>query len=83
MEIHYKDKKELDITSLTELTPYMILLKAFLDSNEFDEGIIFFTRYLIYEYIKDNENKFISEKKNEKKIFEIINKKIRKNFTKI
>ena len=80
MEIHYKDKKELDITSLTELTPYMILLKAFLDSNEFDEGIIFFTRYLIYEYIKDNENKFISEKKNEKKIFEIINKKNSEEF---
>ena len=71
MVIYYKEKKELDIT---ELTPYIILLKAFLFSNEFDEGIIFFTRYLIYEYIKDNENKFINEK-NKIKIFDIINKK--------
>ena len=71
MVIYYKEKKELDIT---ELTPYIILIKAFLISNEFDEGIIFFTRYLIYEYIKDNENKFISEKK-KIKISDIINKK--------
>ena len=42
MVIYYKEKKELDIT---ELTPYIILIKAFLISNEFDEGIIFFTRY--------------------------------------
>ncbi len=66
-----KDKNDLDIN---ELTPYIILLKAFLFSNEFDEGIIFFTRYLLYEYIKDNENKFINEK-NKIKIFDIINKK--------
>jgi len=37
-----------------ELTPYIILLKVFLFCNEFDEGMIFFTRYLIYEYIQEN-----------------------------
>ena len=62
MELFNKDKDKNDL-DINELTPYIILLKAFLFSNEFDEGIIFFTRYLIYEYIKDNENKFISEKK--------------------
>ena len=54
-----------------ELTSYIILLKAFLFCDEFDPGIVFFTRYLIYEYIKENENKFISEKKKEK-IIDII-----------
>ena len=73
MELFNKDKDKNDL-DIKELTPYIILLKAFLFSNEFDEGIIFFTRYLIYEYIKDNENKFINEK-NKIKIFDIINKK--------
>ena len=54
-----------------ELTSYIVLLKAFLFCDEFDPGIIFFTRYLIYEYIKENENKFISENKKEK-IIDII-----------
>jgi hypothetical protein len=43
-----------------DLTPYTILLKVFLFCQEFDYGIIFFTRYLIYEFISENENKFIS-----------------------
>ena len=73
MELFNKDKDKNDL-DINELTPYIILLKAFLFSNEFDEGIIFFTRYLLYEYIKDNENKFINEK-NKIKIFDIINKK--------
>lgn len=42
------------------LTPYEILLKVFLFCEEFDYGIIFFTRYLIYEFISENENKMIS-----------------------
>ena len=71
MELYNKNNNDIDIN---ELTPYIILLKAFLFSNEFDEGIIFFIRYVIYEYIKDNENKLINEK-NKIKIFDIINKK--------
>ena len=40
---------------------YIILLKAFLFCNSFDFSIIFFTRYLIYEYISTNENKIYSK----------------------
>ena len=67
--IHYMEipSKERNI----ELTSYIILLKAFLFCDEFDPGIVFFTRYLIYEYIKENENKLISENKKEK-IIDII-----------
>ena len=56
MEIQRKEK-------YIELSPYIVLLKVFLFCPEFDEGIIFFTRYLIYEYIKYNEYKFLSENK--------------------
>ena len=58
MEMQLKEKN-------IELTPYIILLKVFLfcNENEFDEGLIFFTRYLIYEYIQENESKFLSENK--------------------
>ena len=40
---------------------YTTLLKAFLFSNDFDFGIIYFTRYLIYEYISANEDKIYSK----------------------
>lgn len=39
-----------------ELTEIKILLKAFLKSEAFDYGMIYFTRYLIYEFISENEN---------------------------
>ena len=44
-----------------DLSPYKILLKVFLNCPEFDYGIIFFTRYLIYEFISENETKFYSK----------------------
>ena len=40
---------------------YNILLKVFLYCQDFDFGIIYFTRYLIYEYISLNENKIYSQ----------------------
>ena len=40
---------------------YRILLKVFLFCNDFDTCLIFFTRYLIYEYISENENKIYSK----------------------
>ena len=40
---------------------YEILLKVFLFSEDFDFGIIFFTRYLIYEYISANEDKIYTK----------------------
>ena len=40
---------------------YTTLLKAFLFSKDFDFGIIYFTRYLIYEYISANEDKIYSK----------------------
>ena len=43
------------------LKAYTILLKAFLFCSEFDFNIIFFGRYLIYEYISENENKIYSK----------------------
>lgn len=39
---------------------YIILLKVFLFCKDFDYGIIYFTRYLLYEYISENENKIYS-----------------------
>ena len=39
-----------------ELSEYKILLKAFLKSEAFDYSMIYFTRYLIYEFISENEN---------------------------
>ena len=57
-----------------ELSPYKILLKAFLKCKEFDYGIIFFTRYLMYEFILENENK-IYLKSGNIKIGNLINQK--------
>ena len=39
---------------------YKILLKVFLFCKDFDTCLIFFTRYLIYEYISKNEKKIYS-----------------------
>ena len=39
---------------------YKTLLKIFLYCPDFDFSIIYFTRYLIYEYISQNENKIYS-----------------------
>ena len=52
--IHYM---EIDNTAET----YIILLKVFLSCSDFDFGIIYFTRYLLYEYISNNENKIYSK----------------------
>ena len=41
---------------------YNCLLKVFLYCPDFDFDIIYFTRYLIYEYISANENKIYSRK---------------------
>ena len=40
---------------------YKVLLKAFINFKEFDFSLIFFTRYLIYEYISANEDKIFSK----------------------
>ena len=40
---------------------YEILLKLFLYCQDFDYGIIFFTRYLLFEYISSNEDKIFSK----------------------
>ena len=39
---------------------YKILLKVFLFYPDFDFGIIYFTKYLIYEFISANEDKIFS-----------------------
>ena len=39
---------------------YIIFLKIILYCKDFDYSIIYFTRYLIYEYISQNENKIYS-----------------------
>ena len=39
---------------------YRILLKAFIYAKDFDYGIIYFTRYLLFEYILLNEKKLFS-----------------------
>ena len=50
------NKMETDISKA-----YTILLKVFLFCSDFDFAIIYFTRYLIYEYISANENKIYSK----------------------
>ena len=40
---------------------YLIFLKTFLYCSEFDYGMIFFIRYLIFEYIEKNKNKVYSK----------------------
>ena len=70
---YLKKIKELDIDIVSNImyiiinqmendisTAYQVLLKAFLFFPEFDFAIIFFTRYLIYEYISANEDKIYS-----------------------
>jgi len=50
------NKMETDISKA-----YTVLLKSFLFCSDFDFAIIYFTRYLIYEYISANENKIYSK----------------------
>ena len=57
--IKYMDENNIDKDD--ELTAYKILLKVYLNSPEFDLGMIFFTRYLLYEYISENEKKILSK----------------------
>ena len=40
---------------------YEILLKLFLYCQDFDYGIIYFTRYLLFDYISSNEDKIFSK----------------------
>ena len=40
---------------------YVFYLKAFLFSYIFDKTLIFFTRYLVYDFMKLNENKIIDD----------------------
>ena len=42
-------------------TAYTTLLKVFIFDQDFDFGIIIFTRYLFYEYISANEDKIYSK----------------------
>lgn len=57
--INYMDEENIEKDD--DLTAYIILLKIFLYCPEFDYGIIFFTRYLIYEFISENEDKIYSK----------------------
>ena len=68
IEILYIIVKYLDKEIDYNFTPYTILIKAFLFCKEFDYGIIFFTRYLIYDFISENENKIISSNNIEEKL---------------
>lgn len=43
---------------------YEFFIKAFLFYKYFDEGLIYFTRYLIYEYISSNEDCKYSQQRN-------------------
>ena len=52
--INYMETKDISST-------YLLLLKAFIYCPPFDYGILFFTRYLLYEYISANENKIYSK----------------------
>ena len=50
----------IDLMENNSKLTYKTLLKIFLYCPDFDFSIIFFTRYLIYEYISQNENKIYS-----------------------
>lgn len=49
--------RALDEGSSMGMTPYEILIKSFNFCPHFDQGIIFYFRFLLYEFIKDNWNK--------------------------
>ena len=42
---------------------YLLFLKIFLFSSDFVKSIIYFTKYLLYEYLSQNQNKIISKEK--------------------
>ena len=50
----------IDLMENNSKLTYKTLLKIFLYCPDFDFSIIYFTRYLIYEYISENENKIYS-----------------------
>ena len=52
--ILYMETKDISST-------YLLLLKVFIYCPPFDYGILYFTRYLLYEYILKNENKIYSK----------------------
>ena len=42
----------------TNITAYKFFINAFLFEEYFDYGIIYYTRYLLCDYISENENKY-------------------------
>ena len=57
--LNYMEKKQENNNYSKEA--YAFYLKAFLFSDNFDYALIYFTRYLIYDFIKLNENKKYGE----------------------
>ena len=57
--LNYMEKKQRNNNYSKEA--YVFYLKAFLFSDNFDYALIYFTRYLIYDFIKLNENKKYKE----------------------
>lgn len=53
--------KEMEKNDNDTISLYEILLKLFIYCKDFDYGIIYFTRYLLYEYISLNEDKIFSK----------------------
>ena len=56
-QILYLLLTSLDEGSSMGMTPYEILVKSFNFCRPFDLGMIFYFRFLLYEFIKDNWNK--------------------------
>ena len=56
-QILYLIMNGIDNGKIGDMTPYEILLKSINFCNQFDYGMIFFFRYLIYEFIKSNLDK--------------------------
>lgn len=56
-QILYLIVNGVDNGKIGDMTPYEILLKSINFCNQFDYGMIFFFRFLIYEYIKSNCDK--------------------------
>ena len=53
-QILYLIVNGIDSGKILDMTPYEILVKSINFCNQFDYGMIFFFRYLIYEFIKSN-----------------------------
>lgn len=61
IQILYLITCSMDDEKINGLNPYKTLIQVFLFCEPFDECVIFFTRFLLYEYIKANEDKIYSE----------------------